>query len=86
MVADLEELENVGLPEIHARRLNAKEVITPESGEKLKIPVADGKIKLFGRHQVLRTYTLIQNFPEGAPGNQSQEHPERGEVREDFRG
>ena len=57
MVADLEELENVSAPEIHAGRLNAKEVITPESGEKLKIPVADGKIQLFGRHQVVRTYT-----------------------------
>ena len=44
------------------------------------------KIKLFAGDQVLRTSTLIQDLPEGAPGNRSQEHPERGEVREDLRG
>ena len=31
---DLEELENIGAPEIYARRRDAKEVITPKSGEK----------------------------------------------------
>ena len=67
LVADLEELENLGAPEIHARRLNAKEVVSPKSGENFIIPVADGRVNLFGRDQILRTSTLTQ------------EHPERGE-------
>ena len=33
LVADLEELENLVAPEIHARRHNEKEVTTPKSGE-----------------------------------------------------
>ena len=31
LVADIEELENLDASEIHARRLNAKEVLTPRS-------------------------------------------------------
>ena len=46
VVADLEDLDNLGAPEIHARRLNAKEVITPKNGEHVMIPVADGKEKI----------------------------------------
>ena len=34
MVADIEELEQMDAPEIHARRLNAKEVSTPMKGDK----------------------------------------------------
>ena len=34
MVADIEELEKMDASEIHARRLNAKEVQTPMRGEK----------------------------------------------------
>ena len=49
--------------EIHAKRLNAKEVIMPKSGEKFIIPVADGTGKPFGGHQVLRTSTLVRNQP-----------------------
>ena len=33
LVADIEELEKMDASEIHARRLNAKEVLTPQSGE-----------------------------------------------------
>ena len=36
-VADIEELENLDASEIHARRLNAEEVITPTSGDKILI-------------------------------------------------
>ena len=59
--------------EIHARRHNAKEVLTPESVENFIVPIADGKVKLSGRDQVLRTHTL------------SHENPERGEGPEDLR-
>ena len=34
MVADIEELEQIDASELHARRLNAKEVFTPMKGEK----------------------------------------------------
>ena len=33
MVADIEELEEMDASEIHARRLNAKEVLTPMKGD-----------------------------------------------------
>ena len=35
MVADIEELEEMDASELHARRLNAKEVLTPMKGEKI---------------------------------------------------
>ena len=38
MVADIEELEEMDAPEIHARRLNAKEVLTTMNGEKFIFP------------------------------------------------
>ena len=37
-VADVEELGNLGASEIHARRLNAKEMIAPKSGENFIFP------------------------------------------------
>ena len=48
LVADIEELENLDASEIDARRLDAKEVITPENGENFRFPVADGTVKLSG--------------------------------------
>ena len=42
MVADIEELEKMDASEIHARRLNANEVITHKIGEQCVFPVADG--------------------------------------------
>ena len=60
---DIEELEQTDASEINARRLNAKEVSTPMSGEKCMFPIADGTVKLSGRDQVLRTSTLIHLNP-----------------------
>ena len=59
--------------EIYSKRLNAKEVIFPNQGEFI-FPVADGRIKLPGGDQDLRTSTLIR------------EHPIRGESHVDFLG
>ena len=42
MVADIEVLENLDASELHARRLNAQEVLTTKKGEKIMFPVADG--------------------------------------------
>ena len=74
LVLDIEELEILGASEIRARRLNAKEVITPKSGNPFMFSVANGKVKLFRRDQVLRPSTWIQDYPQ------------RVEEREDLRG
>ena len=42
MVSDIEELEEMDATEIHAGRLNAQEVLTPDNGEKFIFPIADG--------------------------------------------
>ena len=60
--------------ELHARRLNAKEVFTPQRSGNFIFPVADGTVKIFGREQRLRTSTLTRD------------RLERGEEREILRG
>ena len=65
LVADIdEELEKMDASEIHAKRLNAKEVLTPMNGEKFIFPVTDGTVKLSGGDQRLRTSTLILDRPD----------------------
>ena len=59
----IEELEKMDASEIHAKRLNAKEVITLQNGEQFIFPLADGKVKLSGGDQDLRTSTLIRDHP-----------------------
>ena len=72
MVMDLEELEEMDASEIDAKRLNAKEVTLPQSGENCKLPVADETVQPHGEDRGLRTSTLIRN------------QPVRREIREDF--
>ena len=48
MVADVEELEEMDASELHATRLNAKEVLTPKSGDFFVFLIANGKVKLSG--------------------------------------
>ena len=50
LVADIEELEEVDASELHARRFNAKEVLTPLKGDKFISPIADGT----GRNPLIR--------------------------------
>ena len=64
MVADVEELEEMDASELHARRLNAKEVLTPMKGEIFIFPVADGTVQTSGEDQNLRTSTLIWDSPD----------------------
>ena len=61
LVAGLEELEQMDASEIHAKRLNAKAVILPRSGEEFIFPVADGTVKPSGVAQALKTSTLVRN-------------------------
>ena len=60
LVADIEELEIWDASEIHARRLAAKEVLMPKSGDHFKFPIADGPVTSSGREQVFRKSTSIQ--------------------------
>ena len=64
MVADMEELEEMDASELHARRLIAKEVLTPQRSGNFIFPVADGTVKIFGRGQRLTTSTLTRDWPE----------------------
>ena len=72
LVADVEALETMDASEIYSKRLNAKEVIFTKENGKFIFPVADGRIKLPGGDQELRTSTLIR------------ERPIRGESHIDF--
>ena len=60
MVADIEELEEMDASELHARRLNAKEVLTPQRSGNFIFLVADGTVKIFGGERHLRTPTLTE--------------------------
>ena len=46
MVANIEELEMMDASEIHAKKLNAKGVLTPKKGGNLIFTVADGTVKI----------------------------------------
>ena len=74
MVADVEELETMDASEMYSKGLNAKEVIFPKENGNFIFPIADGRIKLPGGDQDLRTPTLIR------------EHPIQGESNIDFLG
>ena len=74
MIADIEELEEMDAPELHARRLNAKEGTTPQRSGNFTFQVVDGTVKILEGEQRVRTYTLIR------------ERSERGEEQEVFRG
>ena len=69
MVADVEELNNLDVSHIHARRLNAKEVLVPKHKEVIVFSCTDGTVMLARRDQVFRTSTLIHYLPE-----QGEEH------------
>ena len=74
MVADTEELQQMDASELHARRLNAKAVLTPMKGDKFIFPIADGTVKISGGDQVLKTSTL------------NWDNPDRGEEQDNLRG
>ena len=59
LVADIEELDNLDASEIHARRLNGKEVIMGKNGEHFIFSIADGTVKLSGGNQSIRKSALI---------------------------
>ena len=64
MVGDIEELEELDASDLHARRLNAKEVLTPMKGDSFILLVGDGTFKVSGGDQRLRTSLLVRDRPE----------------------
>ena len=63
MVADIEEWEEMDASDLHARRLNAKEVLTPMKGDNFLFLVTDGTVKTSGGDGRLRPSTLIRARP-----------------------
>ena len=68
---NLEELEQMDASELHARRLNAKEVFTfmknethIKTPEIFVFPVAGGTVKTAGGDRCLRPSTFIRDRPE----------------------
>ena len=85
MVPDIDELGNLDASEIHARRLDAKEIFTPKSGENLKFPIADGTVELSGGDQVIRKSNLIRDLRGESDGSHpSDETRDDAEARNDF--
>ena len=64
LVADIEDLDEMDASEIHAKRLNAKKVLTPQRNGDFIFPVTDGTVKAFGGEQRLRTSTLTRERPQ----------------------
>ena len=63
-VADIEELETMDASEIYSKKTQCeREVIFPKEEGNFIFPIADGRIKLLGRDQDLRTSTLIRQRP-----------------------
>ena len=82
--------------EIYSKRLDVQEVIFPKQGEFI-FPIADGRIKIPGEDQELRTSTLIPPRPiqgeshvdflgesEGSLPQLQDSFPDAGEVMHDF--
>ena len=63
LIADIEELETMDASETYSKRLNSKEVIFPKEKGEFIFPDSDGRIKLSGGDQELRTPTLIREHP-----------------------
>ena len=51
LIADVEEQQNVDASEIHAVRLNAKEVLASKRGDEVTFPYTDGTVKLARKGQ-----------------------------------
>ena len=66
MVADTEEMEKIDASETYPRRINAKEVLTPQKGEHCIFPIAHGATKLSGRDHEFREPALRQEQPVGS--------------------
>ena len=88
MVADNEELENMDAVEIRARRISAKDVLTPTRSEHFILQVPDGTTKFSGRDHEFREPTLRRELPEGSEALSGElqgepEGPQQTESKDD---
>ena len=95
LIGDLEDVEKLDASEIHPRRINAKEVLTPQKREDFRFPIADGTAKLLGRDYKFREPTprraqtvKTEDFNRGLEGklgeSQLAEPTDDAEARRDF--
>ena len=97
LVADIEELETMDPSEIYSKRLKCKKGDISPRKWKFYFPIADGRIKLPGGDQELRTSTLIRQRPiqgerhldflgesEGSLPPPHDSFPDAGEAINDF--
>ena len=56
-------VENLDASEIHARRRNAKGIVTPKNCENFTFPVADGTVELSGGDRGIQKSTLMRDQP-----------------------
>ena len=83
--------------EIYSKRLNAKEVIFPKEKGEFIFPIADGRFKLLGGDQDLKTPTLVRHRPirgeshfdflgesQGSRPPPQDSFPDAGEATNDF--
>ena len=95
MITDIEELENLDASEICPRRLNGKEVLTPQRGENFIFSDADGTAESSGRDYEFREPTPRREQPvrsedlsgetQGESGeSQPTEPTDDAEARKDF--
>ena len=84
LVADIEELEKMDASEIYPRRINAKEVMTPQREGYFIFPIADGTSKILGRVHEFREQDLSGELQGESEGLQPTETKDDAEVRKDF--
>ena len=63
MFADIKEMEQTDASELHARRLNVKEVLAPMRCDNFLFPVADGTLKNFWMRPASETFHLNPGLP-----------------------
>ena len=81
LVVDLAELEEMDASEIHAKILNAKEVILPKSGDNCKFRVALGTAQPCGGDRE----NFLDESKLSPPTTFFQDsYPDAGEARDDF--
>ena len=82
LIAEIEELKQMDASEIHARRLNSREVLTPMKGEKFIFPVADGTVKISGGYRRPEYLQGESHWSSSTPRQNSAWHA--GEAINDF--
>ena len=82
LAAHMKDLENMDASEIHRRRINAKEVLTPQRREYFIFTTADGAAKLSGRDYESREPAPRREQPAGSENLNGELQGEQGLNRQ----